>query len=134
MAVVPTYHKSFSKYGATSYVQNLTQASTGTRVKRHGTTVITSAASGSTGTHGFIMDKPTAGVQKSIVVDANSTRVVQVFNASTGVTFLSSTGNSIAFSTGTGVKFVSLLGLSTSQWAITSQSTGVTTPGSTVSA
>jgi hypothetical protein len=134
MAIVKTYNQQVDAYGGSDVVQTLTQASTATRVNRHGTTVITSAGSGTVGTHGFVMDTPSVGIRKTIIVDPNSTRTVTVFNASTADTFLSSTGNSLVFSTGAGVKAVTLVGISTAQWAIVSQTTGVTPTASTVSA
>ena len=120
--------------GAGVGVQALTQASTATQVVNHGVTTITSAGSGTAANHGFILQSPVKGIPKTLLVDCNSTRTVTVYAESTATTFFGSTTNSVVFSTGTGLRHLDLVGLSTSQWGITSQSsTGLTLVGSTVS-
>lgn len=129
MAIVKTYNQQVDAYGGSDVVQAL--SSTGTTVKRHGTTTIT--ASG-TGTAQYAIEHPVAGVHKTVVVDLNSTQDVVLVNQTTAITFFGSTHNIVTFSTGTGVKALSLVGVSTSAWAIVARTTGVTTSGSTLSA
>lgn len=131
--VVKLYNRTVADGGFADEVQALTQASTGTSIARHGVTTITSAGSGTAGDHGFVLKSPEKGLRKTIVADLNSTRTVSVFNQSTAHTFFGSTNNALTFSTGLGLKWVNLVGVSTSQWAVTSVSTGVTLSASTVS-
>lgn len=131
--VVKLHNRTVADGGFADEVQALTQASTGTAIARHGVTTITSAGSGTAGNHGFILKSPEKGLRKTIVADLNSTRTVTIYNQSTAHTFFGSTANSLAFSTGTGLKWVNLVGTSTSVWAVTSASTGVTIAASTVS-
>lgn len=134
MAVKKEYVRTIGRAGWGEFIQALTQATTATRVNNYGVTTITSAGSGTTVEHAFLMNAPTKGVRKAILVDPNSTRTVGVYNASTAVTYFGSTANALAFSTGAGTREVNLIGLSTSQWAVVSKSTGVTLVASTIGA
>lgn len=129
MSIVKTYNQQVDAYGGADIVQALT--STGAVINRHGTTTI--AASGA-GSQTFVIQSPTAGIRKNIVVDTNSTADVRVINQTTAITFYGSTHNIVTFSTGTGVKALSLVGVSNTSWAIVSRTTGITTAASTLSA
>lgn len=127
MSIVKTYNQQVDAYGGSDVVQALT--STGTAVNRHGVTTITASGSG---TQTFGLQSPVKGVRKTILVDLNSTADVAVALNSTTTTFYGTTANLATFSTGVGVKALELVGLSTSSWAVVSQTTGVTLSGSTV--
>ena len=131
--VTKRYTRHVMAGGLADVVQTLTSTSTGTAVQSHGVTTIASANAGTAGNHGFILEAPEKGLRKTIVADLNSTRTVTIYNESTAHTFFGSTSNSVAFTTGTGLKWVNLVGVSTSVWAVTSASTGVTIAASTVS-
>lgn len=124
--VVKLYNRTVADGGFADEVQALTSTSTGTAIARHGVTTIASANAGTAGDHGFTLKGPEKGLRKTIVVDVNSTRTVTINNDSTADKFFGSTHSSLTFSTGLGKKWVNLVGTSTSGWAITSASTGVT--------
>jgi hypothetical protein len=81
----------------------------------------------------FIMQAPRKGVRKTLIADPNSTGDIVVAQASTSVFWFGSTSNIATFSTGAGVKVMDLVGMSATEWAIVSRTTGVTLAASTVS-
>lgn len=133
-AIDKRWLRTLNKAGSIETVQTITN-STATQITNYGVTVLTSTL-GSTGTtvKNWIMARPVKGINKSIMVDPNSTGVVQIVNYSTTVTYFGTTGNALTFSTGAGTKKVHLVGLSSAVWGITAQSTGVTVAATTVSA
>jgi hypothetical protein len=111
--------------GRYEMVQELTSTSTGTEIEPFGLTTITSASTDSTNTFGMKAAK-NAGVHKHIAVTLGTTDSVVVTGNSTLVTFFGSTNATCTFSTGTGEKYLQLIATSTIEWAVVSQSTGVT--------
>ncbi len=101
-------------------VQALTGGSSGTRITNRGITTITSTGNGSAGTIVYTLDDAVAGNHKIILVDNNSTKLIQVRTRTSGQTFFGSTKNSITWATGStfAPSSVELIGLSTSQWAL----------------
>ena len=126
MAITKQYTRHMLDAGYKEPVQVLTQASTGTTITNYGVTTIASAASGSTGIHGFKLQSPHKGLRKTIVVDLNSTREVRILPQSTAVTFFGANNDTVTFSTGTGLRWLELVGTSDTQWAVTNASTGAT--------
>jgi hypothetical protein len=128
MGVAKTYFRTIALGGVTETVQALTGASTATTIKSFGVTSIFSTAGGTAGQHAFKMASPEVGITKTLVVDVGSTREVKVqVGATTAVTIFGTTHNNVTFSTGAGrYRNLSLVGLSATQWAVVSRSTGVT--------
>lgn len=123
MGVKKEYLRTVDDAGNIEAVQALTAASTATPVKSYGVTQITSTAGGTAGTHGYTMQAPRKGLQKTLVVDVGSTREVAV---ALGGTVYGTANNTATFSTGAGRwRNLSLVGLSTGSWAVTGASTGV---------
>lgn len=119
MAIVKDYNRRVADAGVLDKLQLLTQASTGTRITNYGVTVIDS---NSTAPDVYQMDAPRPGLRKTIVAVSGSTAGnITVNNASTSVTFLNSTNDGIAFTGGPSLlQSASLIGISTSQWAVIS--------------
>lgn len=124
----------------------LTGASTGTKIPARGVTkiLVTSATegtgetiTGATGTNlSYTIEHPVPGARNTILVDNNSTAIVQIRlspSSAAGLIF-GTTKNALRWSTGsTDVPaHVDLLGLSTSQWAVVNiSSTSISLVGST---
>jgi hypothetical protein len=131
--------------GVREPVNALTGASTGTTISNRGITRIVVGStegtgetiSGATGTNlSFTMEHPINGARATLVIDNNSTKIVQVRlspSSAAGLIF-GSTKNALRWSTGSTdlPAHVDLLGLSTSQWAIVNiSSTSIAVAGST---
>jgi len=126
-------------------LQSLTGASTGTEIRNYGPTyiLVTSSTeatgetlSGATGTNiSFSLANPVAGAQKQIVIENDSTAIVQVRVAPSSATFIAGTTmNALRWTTGTTdvPAWVQLLGLSTTEWAVAAiASTAIGYAGST---
>lgn len=125
-------------YGVENPLQALTAASTGTNVVPYGITTITSASTA--GSNIFKLTAPRrAGVRKTIVVDVGTTDAVDIMNAAAALSsaagfFYGSSGQAVRVSTGNVMAYrsISLVSVSTSVWAISGLSTGVTVIGTTV--
>lgn len=105
------------------HVQSLAGTDTGTNVTNYGLTYITveSSANGTAAaTLPFKLAAPIAGVTKTIIVDNNSTKIIQVRTLTSAATFYGSTKNALQWSTGSTEPpaAIELIGLSTSQWAL----------------
>lgn len=96
--------------------------STGTKIKNYGVTYIAASTQ-----EDYKIDFPRKGLRKTIIATVGSTRDLRLLQQTTAITYLGSTHSTVTFSSGTGVKTLNLIGVSTSQWVITSKSTGVTT-------
>lgn len=123
--------------GVTLPVQSLTQATTSTDITNKGVTFIVSGSTA--GGNVFSLAPPRVkGATKTIVVDVNTTDAVDVVTAaaegsSAAGFFFGTTGQALRFSTGAvAPKRAMLVGQSTSTWAVTYLSTGVTIIGTTV--
>lgn len=132
MAFVKNPARTMNTAGSMEPIQTITN-STATRIRNYGVTTLASTL-GSTGLglRNWKMDKPKKGLVKTLVVDPNSSAPMQINNYSTTITFFGTTGNALLFSTGAGVRDVTLIGLSSAQWAMTSRSTGVTITATTI--
>ncbi|MDX1744987.1 MAG: hypothetical protein R3324_03540 [Halobacteriales archaeon] len=112
-------------------VQELTGASTGTRVKNYGITTITvTTGEGTAANLVYTIDAPVPGAEKLIAADLNSTKTVTIRTPSSADTFFGSTKNSFAWSTGSThpPSSIELLGLTTAQWMIVN----INTPGAPI--
>ena len=107
-----------------STVQSLTGGSTGTQITNHGVTkiVVSGTESATVAKYTYEIEKPRIGVHKTIFFDNNSTRTLEVRTPSSGSVFFGSTKNAIAVTTGSTAAnvHVSLVGLSSVQWAVES--------------
>lgn len=122
-------------------VQALTGASTGTQVNGYGITKIINASGTESATAAryvfTLANPPSAGTHKWIVVQADSTRTIQVRTVSSATPFLGSTFNALEWSTGgastMGPPVAHLIGISTSQWLVDSlgSTDGITQQGAT---
>lgn len=123
MAITKTYTREVFDAGSAQVVQALSTSDTGTTVNPYGVTTFTNGSDDKT----YSMGAPIVGLEKVLVADISSTGVTTVITDSTTTTIFGTTNTAIAFSTGAGrYRNVSLVGLSTSQWAVVSSSTGVT--------
>jgi hypothetical protein len=115
--------------GLGEVVQNLTQATTATKINGYGTTIIIS--SGPTDKTWVLRAPLAKGVQKTLICDNNSTGDMFVITHSTAVTFLGTTHATLKFSTGAAAgvhpKRARLVASSGTQWALLDLSTGVST-------
>jgi len=131
--------------GVREPVNALTGASTGTTIANRGVTRIVVGSTegtgetitGATGTNlSFTMEHPVPGARATLVIDNNSTKIVQVRlspSSAAGLIF-GTTKNVLRWSTGSTdlPAHVDLLGLSTSQWAVINiSSTSLSIAGST---
>ena len=131
--------------GVREPVTALTGASTGTTIANRGVTKIVVGStegtgetiSGATGTNlSFSMENPVPGARSMLVIDNNSTKIVQVRlspSSAAGLIF-GTTKNALRWSTGSTdlPAHVDLLGLSTAQWAVVNiSSTSISIAGST---
>lgn len=128
MAINKVFLRQHFKAATSVPVQALTSASTGTQITNFGVTTITHT---STGDKTYKLARPLAGVTKNISVrNGGSTQNVFIRSVSTAVTFFPTTANLMDFAGAN--PSVSLVGISTSQWAITARTTGITLTGSTL--
>ena len=109
--------------GQLEKVQGPLSNSTATRINTYGVTFITAT----TQEDYKFAAAPRKGLRKTIVATVGSTRDLRVLQATTTVTYYGTTHSTVTFSSGVGAKTLSLIGVSTAQWAITAKSTGVTT-------
>jgi hypothetical protein len=128
MAIEKKYIRQYFKAAPVVPVQALTGSSTATQITNFGLTTITHT---STADKSFKLARPIAGAQKTIAVrNGGSTQNIFVRSASTAVTFFPTTSNLLDFAGAN--PFITLVGISTSQWAIAARSTGITLTGSTL--
>jgi hypothetical protein len=119
------YVRTVADAGSNSKLQQLASADTATAVLNYGVTTINSDST--SGTNSFTMDDPIhGGTHKYIAVTLGTTDSVVLASASTTVTFFGSTNATVTFSTGAGEKHLGLVSVSATEWAVVSQSTGVT--------
>jgi hypothetical protein len=121
-------------------IQALTGASTGTQVTNYGITKIVNASATESGTGArlvYTIANPVAGVRKTLIVQADTTRTIQVRTATSLLTFMGSTFNALEWSTGgastMGPPVAELIGITSAQWAVNSlgSTDGITQQGAT---
>ncbi len=128
MAIVKEYNRPVADAGRIDRVQTLIETDVATNVLNYGVTTLVNTTDDSAF---FVIDLPVQGIRKTVIVDMESTGLVTLISPTTLITFLGSTGNAVVFTTGATPKSVELVGISATQWAVSSQSTGVTLAGST---
>lgn len=116
--------------------KTLTQASTGTVLPAYGTSIIESGST--SGSNIFRLRHPRKkGVVKNIIAKAGSTDAIDVITeaaaASSAAGFIyGTTAQAVRTTTGAASRAITLISVSTSQWAILNRTTGWTLVGTTV--
>lgn len=124
MAITKTYTREVFDAGSAQVVQTLSTSDTGTTVNPYGVSKFVNTAAND---KVYGMGAPIVGLENTLIADLQGLGSVTVNTDSTATTIFGTTNTQIAFSTGAGrYRHLQLVGLSTSEWAIVSSSTGVT--------
>ena len=126
--------------GKIDHIQSLTGKSTGTDVTNYGITKIICASGTESATAArwvYTLADPVAGIEKVIIVQADTTETVQIRTGTSLEVFLGSTFNALEWSTNgastMGPPLARLIGISTSQWYVDAlgSTDGITQQGAT---
>lgn len=122
------------------HVQSLTGKSTGTEINNYGITKIIAVSGTESATAArwiYTLAAPETGVEKILLVQADTTETIQVRTGTSLLTFFGSTFNALEWSTNgastMGPPIARLVGVSTDQWAVdvAGSTAGITQQGAT---